>query len=312
MCGSDTATVIGKRSQFKNLEYYAPFVQSLEPYDRDIVLCGTCGFAHIDPMYNSTDLSLLYGSYDVFVGAHNGRSFTPHEASIWLEQFRTLGVSDWAVEFMKRHGRRPRMLDAGCGYGRTMYLFDRMHFEVSGIDLNPEAIRHVKSSFGFPIEECDLADFDPPEKYDLITLSHVIEHVIDLPATIQKVVSLLSPDGLLFIETPWAEDVGDYVNRYCDIYHTLFFNHLSLYLLGARHGLSILNAQRICFIGGARSKYLQILYSGFGQAETQDLPPAFVTSLAATFNRLEQECSDSIDQGWQLTALVERLGMSAG
>lgn len=40
------------------------------------------------------------------------------------------------------------------------------------------------------------------KRYDVITLSHVIEHVHDPYNTLKNCYDLLSPGGLLFIDTP--------------------------------------------------------------------------------------------------------------
>lgn len=306
ICGSDAMTVIGKRSCFDTFAGYAPFVQSLKPFDRDIVVCGACGFAHIDPMYGPDDLSTLYGSYDKFAEANRSKGFDRNHIPIWLNQFKALGIADWATEFAGRHSRRPRMLDVGCGYGRLMHLFDLMGFEVKGIELNPDAVQSVRSSFGYTVEACDFSDFSPRETYDVICLCHVIEHVIDPSATMKRLADLLSPGGLLLIETPWAEDRGTYEDRYCDIYHTLFFNHLSLCLLGLNNGFAVRATQRICFADDARHKYVQVLYSRPDTLEIAAVPPAQAASLGALFCRLERENSNAIDHGWEQRAVLRK------
>ena len=232
VCGSNEARIIGKRSDFNSLDAYARFVPSLEPFDRNIVSCGRCGFAFIDPMYDDAEIATLYGDlYEQFaqaIGADNlwidRRDLIP----VWIDQFKSLGVQEWKAALNAKHDRKPRMLDVGCGYGRVMHLFDLMGFEVQGIDIDPHAAAYVSKMFGYRVERRSLSDASSLGQFDAVGLFHVIEHFTDLDRSMAQVVGLIAPGGCLIIETPWAEDHGRYEQRYCDIYHTAFFNHLSL------------------------------------------------------------------------------------
>jgi SAM-dependent methyltransferase len=322
ICGSVSVKTIGKRSHFCNLDGYSKYVDSLDGFDREIVLCEACGFAFINPMYDRADIARLYGPlYDAFVDDIRGKESSAELIQVWLEQLVSLGISEWRENFERRYSRRPRMLDIGCGYGRVMNLFDRLGFEVSGIEINKAGVDHVRSSYGYLVEEVDLFDYSTPDRYDLIGLWHVIEHVPDPSVAMEKVLSLLSPAGLLVIETPYAEDNGQYEQRYRDIYHTLFFNHLSLFLLGLRHGLSVHRSQRISFfLLGDYHNYIQVVYSRSGCME---IAASHVQSLGALFNGLEREHSDAISKrfvefeeyrravesslSWRLTRPLNRL-----
>jgi SAM-dependent methyltransferase len=226
---------------------------------------------------------------------------------VWLGQLASLGISEWRETFERQYGRRPRMLDIGCGYGRVMNLFDRIGFDVAGIEINKTAVKYVRSAFGYPVEEVDLFDYSPPDRYELISLCHLIEHVPDPSAAIDKVLSLLSPDGLLFLETPWAEDIGQYDQRYRDIYHTLFFNHLSFFLLGLKHGLAVRSSQRISFFTDDYHKYIQLVYQRSGRME---ISASHVRSLGALFNGLEREHSDAINERQDQWKQIQTLTVS--
>ena len=47
-----------------------------------------------------------------------------------------------------------------------------------------------------------LDEFETDDKFDLVFMSHVIEHVLDPVATVAKIRTLLKPGGVLYLETP--------------------------------------------------------------------------------------------------------------
>jgi len=100
-------------------------------------------------------------------------------------------------------GPRGRVLDVGCGAGGALTaLAGAGKWEVCGLELDVEAARHA-AQLGFNVRQGDLVDTDfPPESFDLIRMGHVIEHVRDPIATLQRAWQLLRPGGTLFGETP--------------------------------------------------------------------------------------------------------------
>jgi hypothetical protein len=78
-------------------------------------------------------------------------------------------------------------------------------------------------------------------KFDCIVLSHVLEHVFDLPTFFAAVARLLVPGGYLYLETP---DASRYVDHLCapfQEFNTEHINHFSARALkntGRRFGFS--------------------------------------------------------------------------
>lgn len=61
-------------------------------------------------------------------------------------------------------------------------------------------------------------------KFDVIILSHVLEHVYDLGTVATKLTSLLCDNGILYIEVPDAEK---YDTRFFSPYHYFDFEHIN-------------------------------------------------------------------------------------
>lgn len=117
-----------------------------------------------------------------------------------------------AVDATCRHlppaPRGGRLLDVGCGNGAFLRLAREMGWQVTGLDFDPDAVARAQSS-GFEavcggVEALDAVSGD----YDVITLSHVIEHVRDPNDTLVRLHRLLKPGGTLWLETPNLDSLG--------------------------------------------------------------------------------------------------------
>ncbi|MDX2254016.1 MAG: class I SAM-dependent methyltransferase [Pseudanabaenaceae cyanobacterium bins.39] len=100
-------------------------------------------------------------------------------------------------------------LDIGCGLGSLLQQAIADQWQVQGTEISPEAVLQANIDIRDRILVGDILSLDLPEQYfDLITIYHVIEHLIDPMAVLNKIQKLLKPDGILFIETPNLDSLG--------------------------------------------------------------------------------------------------------
>lgn len=83
-----------------------------------------------------------------------------------------------------------------------------MGWQVHGIDMDPKAVE-MACSRGLHVEcgGIELLSHEA-QKYDVITMSHVIEHVYDPFELLCQLHRLLKPGGSLWIETPNLASLG--------------------------------------------------------------------------------------------------------
>lgn len=110
-------------------------------------------------------------------------------------------------DYMARHLPQPspeknRLLDVGCGNGDFMARAKTAGWEVTGVDFDPKAVATSRSR-GLNTLQGDLASQGfPPESFDVVTLSNVIEHVHDPHGLIREISKILRPRGRLWVATP--------------------------------------------------------------------------------------------------------------
>ena len=96
------------------------------------------------------------------------------------------------------------LLDVGCGDGWQLDRYRSVapdRIVAHGVDFKPE-VCEVARSYGHTVYCGRFEDLDLPERFDLVNLSHVIEHVADPSLFAQKIWKVLRPGGVFVVETP--------------------------------------------------------------------------------------------------------------
>jgi 2-polyprenyl-3-methyl-5-hydroxy-6-metoxy-1,4-benzoquinol methylase len=101
-----------------------------------------------------------------------------------------------------------RLLDVGFGNGSFLKIANEMGWNAEGIDFDPQAVE-VARARGLNVSCATVAELSTRnEGYDIITLSHVIEHIHDPIALLHNIYELLKPNGHLWLETPNIASLG--------------------------------------------------------------------------------------------------------
>jgi SAM-dependent methyltransferase len=95
-----------------------------------------------------------------------------------------------------------RVLDAGCGSGRTLEEL-RDFGEVSGIELSPDAAAVARDRGNFDVRIGRLEEMPWDDgTFDLITCLDVVEHTPDDRATLSELRRVCKPGGWLLVTVP--------------------------------------------------------------------------------------------------------------
>lgn len=167
----------------------------------DVVSCDACGFLFAD---NTPDQSFLDEYYRAMV-----------KKTALLERRKTCDTPE--PDFlMKLHENSrdnilryvsagDRVLDIGCYTGSLLSMLrERGVADVQGIDPSSYAAAIAQEQYQVPVTIGSIFDDVEIGTFDFIIISHVLEHIADLPAFLLRVHSFLRPGGAVYIEVPDA------------------------------------------------------------------------------------------------------------
>lgn len=105
-------------------------------------------------------------------------------------------------------------LDIGCGNGSYLSFLKHHGWKVQGVDLSQKAADVAKDKFDIDVFVGKIEDLPfPPESFDYINMSHVLEHVFDPLETMKKIKTFLKKNGTIYIEVPNYESYSRKISK---------------------------------------------------------------------------------------------------
>jgi SAM-dependent methyltransferase len=153
---------------------------------RAMIFCGHYGYSHLHSRHRLCVLGKVLGRLR------------------WMR----LRATNELKELVPPYTKEGLLLDIGCGRGDFLCAMKNLGWHVLGVESDPTASalaqqRGLRVHTG-PFEEADI----PGESVDHITMNHVIEHVYDPKAVLDKCYRLLKPSGTVVIYAPNATSLG--------------------------------------------------------------------------------------------------------
>ena len=212
LCGSNDT-----KFEFKSINKHGRHViDSSDTFD--MYSCNICHSLFLNSLTINDDYFKKYyntGYYDSVAGLQKGFINTLVEKlETWsLSQKQKLIVSN-----VKRTKKKITILDIGCGDGKFLAHLDDKKFERFGIEINPEGIKKAEDR-GLTIYNNDILRIDfGNQRFDVIALWQVIEHLEDPIAVFKKINTILSPDGIVILSTPNMLSIGSQFGKH-DWFH---------------------------------------------------------------------------------------------
>lgn len=183
-----TCKICGNRSKYvlsMNNEHGAPHVL-------EIFLCSYCGLLFVGNPITDDLLSYAYSTLDTRKYYREVASTSEEKISQALNDVNSL---------MRSFANYPTVLDVGCGYGHFLSALTKSHSSIRAVGHElPGDSASVCKSKGFKVFTCNLEDIS--DKFSVITLLDVAEHVPQPNLIFAACYSLLKKDGYIYIHTP--------------------------------------------------------------------------------------------------------------
>ena len=161
-----------------------------------VTFCATCQLGRTN-MDSNKDLAQYYAS-DEYI------SHGTTKAGLFEQLYQT------ARKFTLRQksriigantGTRLDILDYGCGTGDFLAFLKNRGHSVYGVEPGAKPRKITEHKIGHTAYS-SLREILPDQKFDIITLWHVLEHVANPLQTLEELTALLKPQGQLIVAVP--------------------------------------------------------------------------------------------------------------
>ncbi len=96
-----------------------------------------------------------------------------------------------------------KILEIGCAHGGFVAMLRQAGFDATGLELSSSIVRLARETFEAPVLTGPIEDQSlEPHSLDAIVMMDVLEHLPDPSDTLGRCMNLLSPDGMLLVQTP--------------------------------------------------------------------------------------------------------------
>ena len=158
--------------------------------------CRNCGFVLTNPQPDRDKLGRYYQS-DSYI-SHSDKTSGIIDRLYKISRHFTL---KWKLQLVNQHAAiKPQsILDYGCGTGMFLEYCKSKNLQIAGVEPSELARSHAEKNTRQEIY-ADVKEIG--NRFDAITLWHVLEHIADLHETIDALKTRLEQNGTMFIAVP--------------------------------------------------------------------------------------------------------------
>lgn len=161
-----------------------------------LMRCHSCSFILTSPRPDHGDIDKYYHSENYI--SHSTTTNNLFDRAYKITRVFTL---KWKLNTIRAYSapRSRTLLDYGSGTGEFLQQAQRKGLAVEGVEPSLKARTFARQLTGATINE----KLGPEEqKYDIITLWHVLEHIPNLSEQFTQLKTALAKDGTMFIAVP--------------------------------------------------------------------------------------------------------------
>jgi SAM-dependent methyltransferase len=187
----------------------------------DVVCCEQCGFVYADIAVPQAEYDRFYTQYSKYEDVITGTGGTENS---WDRQRQEDTARQIHTYF---NGAPISILDVGCANGGLLKaLYDLGYENLLGLDPSPRCVENTRR-LGLKAERGSLFHpFNHPP-YDLVILSHTLEHLQDLELAAKQIRKMMKENSTVYVEVPDASRYVDFLDAPFQDFNTEHINHFS-------------------------------------------------------------------------------------
>jgi SAM-dependent methyltransferase len=191
----------------------------------DVVVCTDCGAGYADKIPSQAEMDRYYAEQSKYTNDQSDGTESPWD----LKRFEA--TAGQIIPHLKKHDTR--ILDIGCATGGLLSVLKKRGFaNLLGVDPSPVCAALAGRLHDVEVKVATLAQLSNwKERFDLIMMVGVLEHLHNVKEAISILSGLLNPGGILYCAVPDVEGLAACPNapyQQFSIEHVNFFSSTSL------------------------------------------------------------------------------------
>jgi len=221
-----------------------------------VLICKECSFTTLSPIPTDNELNEFYSKQ--YRDQYSNQDEVSDEV-VAYEQLRADRVVEVVNDYYDSNYKN--ILDIGCSRGTLLKNISKLSKQSipHGIEMNDKyrnfiIENNIANKKNISNDDINSYYKEREEKFDFISIVHVLEHLRNPKETLESIHKLLSTKGKLFIEVPNLKTpYNNLRTRYFAMYHLYNFTEYTLRKLLIDSGFKILKEKQIagtsiCFI----------------------------------------------------------------
>lgn len=197
------------------------------------VICKNCSFVYTSPRM---DINELRNYYTEKYSKNYKKEENIENINLKNEKrFKFLNENFSLKEGMS-------ILDAGCGKGFWLKYLKEKNLDVEGIEPNYDYYKFASEMLKLNVVNDYIENFNFEKKYDLISMFHLLEHLLNPASVLEALKKNLKKDGLLYIEVPdiFRNPGYDFKENFFRAVHFYNFSYFTLKMFLNKFGFKII------------------------------------------------------------------------
>jgi 2-polyprenyl-3-methyl-5-hydroxy-6-metoxy-1,4-benzoquinol methylase len=196
----------GQLDHFEEFGVFRQIASDCQPYQRGgcLAICQACGTVQrpVTPDWQRTAQE-IYDDYQLFSqGLEQLEEFIFHSES-GGKSSRSFKMLSWLDSVFKLP-ENGSLLEIGCGNGGFLASFSsyRPQWTLTGLDVTENGKKLIEKIPNAFYVKGSLESLDSTSKYNLVVLSHTLEHIPNPLSFLKEVLEKLSDNGVIFVQGP--------------------------------------------------------------------------------------------------------------
>jgi SAM-dependent methyltransferase len=209
----------------------------------DIMECGNCMLRFTQSVPDQDSIGAYYQS-DTYISHTDTENGLVNKLYLKARNY-TLA---WKIKLLDKSAgnqeHKRELLDIGAGTGAFLDKAHHSGWVVTGLEPDQGARKICLDKYGIQSEMPEKLFELPAQKYDAVTMWHVLEHVHQLHEYLEQIKRVLKPGGVALIALPnyTSKDAAEYKSFWAayDVpRHLYHFSPQSMDFLATKHGMKL-------------------------------------------------------------------------